>query len=228
MGHAVRVTSGDLPARAPAKPRVRARTQIGISLAGGLLVAVPIAAVTSGFLFPIVAWDLTSAVYLVWVWLTIARCDAERTAELAMPEDPTRRSADLIVLAAAVASLVAVGVVLGRATNYHGAEQVALAGFGVLSIALSWAMVHTVYTLRYARLYYAHTDGGIDFNQDAPPTYLDFAYLAFTIGMTFQVSDTSLGTSELRATALRHALLSYLLGAGILASAVNLIGNLGG
>jgi uncharacterized membrane protein len=228
MGHPVRVTSGDLPARAPPERRVRAGVQIGISIVGGLVLAVPVAAATSGFLFPIVAWDLTSAVYLVWVWLTIARCDSERTAALAVPEDPTRRSADVIVLGAAVASLVAVGVVLGRATQYHGAEQIALAGLGVASIALSWGMVHTVFTLRYARLYYAETNGGINFNQTDPPRYVDFAYVSFTIGMTFQVSDTDLRTTEIRATALRHALLSYLFGAGILASAVNLMANLGG
>jgi uncharacterized membrane protein len=202
--------------------------QIGISLVAGLVLAVPIAAATSGFLLPIVAWDVTCAVYLLWVWSTIARCDAERTAELAAPEDPTRRSTDMIVLAAAVASLVAVGVVLGRAAQHHGAEQIALAALGVASIALSWGMVHTVFTLRYARLYYSGPDGGIEFNQTAPPRYVDFAYLSFTIGMTFQVSDTDLCTTEIRATALRHGLLSYLFGAGILASAVNLMANLGG
>jgi uncharacterized membrane protein len=220
--------SSDLPARAAAKPQVRAGVQIGVSILAGVVVAVPISLATSGFLFPSLAWDLTCAVYLAWVWPKIARSDAEQTAELAVPEDPTRRAADLIVLVAAVSSLVAVGVLLGRATNYHGIEQVGLAALGVATIALSWGMVHTVFTLRYARLYYADTDGGIDFNQTAPPRYVDFAYLAFTIGMTFQVSDTDLQTSELRATALRHALLSYLLGAGILASAVNLIANLGG
>jgi uncharacterized membrane protein len=202
--------------------------QIGISIGIGVVLAVPIAAGTYGFLFPIVAWDIACAVYLLWVWLTITPCDAERTAGLAIPEDPTRRSADAIVIAAAVASLVAVGVVLGRAAQSHGSTQIALAALAVASIALSWAMVHTVYTLRYARLYYTDVDGGIDFNQQAPPCYLDFAYLSFTIGMTFQVSDTDLCTTEIRATALRHGLLSYLFGAGILASAVNLMANLGG
>ncbi len=50
---------------------------------------------------------------------------------------------------------------------------------------MAWAAVHTVFTTRYARLYYSGSDGGIDFNQDDPPQYSDFAYLAFTIGMTF-------------------------------------------
>ena len=77
------------------------------------------------------------------------------------------------------------------------------------SVALAWASVHTVFTTRYARIYYTGPDEGVDFNEDDPPRYSDFAYLAFTIGMTFQVSDTDLKTKEVRATAFKHALLSY-------------------
>jgi uncharacterized membrane protein len=66
----------------------------------------------------------------------------------------------------------------------------------------------------------------VDFNQEDPPRYTDFAYMAFTIGMTFQVSDTQLTTAEVRATALRHALLSYLFGSVILAATINLLAGL--
>jgi uncharacterized membrane protein len=102
-----------------------------------------------------------------------------------------------------------------------------MAGLGVGSVGLSWFTVHTLFTLRYARLYYTGEDGGVSFNQDAPPRYLDFAYLAFTIGMTFQVSDTELQSPAIRHSALRHALLSYLFGAVILATTINLIAGLG-
>jgi hypothetical protein len=100
------------------------------------------------------------------------------------------------------------------------------AALAVVSVALSWTVVQTVFTSHYARLYYSHPAGGIDFNQEAPPRYGDFAYLAFTVGMTFQVSDTTLQTSALRAAALRQALLSYLLGAVILATTINLVAGL--
>jgi uncharacterized membrane protein len=93
-------------------------------------------------------------------------------------------------------------------------------------VVLSWTVVHTVFALRYASLYYHGTDGGLDFNQDTPPRFSDFAYVAFTIGMTFQVSDTELTTPEVRGTALRHALLSYLFGSVILAATINLIAGL--
>jgi uncharacterized membrane protein len=86
--------------------------------------------------------------------------------------------------------------------------------------------VHTLFTLRYAELYYTGPDGGVDFNEGNPPRYVDFAYLAFTIGMTFQVSDTDIRAYPIRATALRHALLSYLFGAVVLASTVNLLAGL--
>jgi uncharacterized membrane protein len=67
----------------------------------------------------------------------------------------------------------------------------------------------------------------VDFNEDDAPDYRDFAYLAFTIGMTFQVSDTTLQTSEIRRTALRHALLSYVFGAVVIATTINLVAGLG-
>jgi uncharacterized membrane protein len=93
-------------------------------------------------------------------------------------------------------------------------------------VVVSWGVVHTVYALKYARLYYAGQDGGIDFHGDHPPTYQDFAYLAFTVGMTFQVSDTEINARVIRATVLRQALLAYLFGAVILAATINLLAGL--
>jgi uncharacterized membrane protein len=80
--------------------------------------------------------------------------------------------------------------------------------------------------LRYAKLYYVDDNGGVSFNQDEPPQYTDFAYLAFTLGATFQVSDTNLEKHNIRVTVLRHALLSYLFGSVILAATVNLVAGL--
>jgi uncharacterized membrane protein len=80
--------------------------------------------------------------------------------------------------------------------------------------------------LRYARTYYARPLGDIDFNENDPPTYLDFAYLAFTIGMTFQVSDTNLTSKGIRRIALSHALLSYMFGAVIVGLVINVVSSL--
>jgi uncharacterized membrane protein len=78
-------------------------------------------------------------------------------------------------------------------------------------------------------VYYSEPIGGIDFNtSEEDPRYVDFAYLSFDLGMTFQVSDTNLHTSELRAIVLRHTLLSYVFGSVVLATTINLVAGLGG
>jgi uncharacterized membrane protein len=174
----------------------------------------------------LVGWDTAVGVYIAWVWLKIWPLDPEHTGPVAEHEDPTRAAADLLLLSAALASLVAVGVVLASAGKTSGAAEDVRVGLGLGSVVLSWALVHTVYTLRYARLYYRGSDGGVGFNQREPPSYRDFAYLSFTIGMTFQVSDTPIEDAEIRATALHHALLSFVFGTGIIATTINLVASL--
>ncbi len=177
---------------------------------------------------PSVGWAAASLVYLIWVWLVIGRMDAERTRAHSTREDPAKTIADTILIVASVASLAALVLILGQAKNAPPLAKDAMAALGVASVALSWFMVHTLYTLRYAAMYYTSTakTKPIDFNQDEPPRYVDFAYLAFTLGMTFQVSDTDIRSGALRAAILRHMLLSYLFGAVILAGAVNLVATL--
>jgi uncharacterized membrane protein len=218
-------TRQDLPTRTPQR-RHTAGAQIGGSAAAGLLIGIALAAIFGWSLLPILAWDLAALTYLLWVWLAIWPLDAEATAERAVPEDPTRAISDALTIGAALVSLVAVGFVLGQASNSKGSAQILLAVLGVGSVAVSWSVIHTVFTLRYARLYYEGGDGGVDFKNDDPPRYSDFAYLAFTIGMTFQVSDTDLKNNLFRRTALRHGLLSFVFGTGILATTINLVANL--
>jgi uncharacterized membrane protein len=205
---------------------VPARTRVSVSLLFGALAAVPIAVVTTWALWPLAAWDIAAAFYITWVWTKIWPLNPGQTARHAIPEDPTRAAAEFLILAASVVSLVAVGFVLGRASNSQGVEQTLLALLGVASIVLSWTVVHTVHTLRYAKAYYTGPEGGIDFKEDEPPAYSDFAYLSFTIGMTFQVSDTDIQDKSIRAAVLRQSLLSFLFCTGIIASTVNLIANL--
>jgi uncharacterized membrane protein len=121
--------------------------------------------------------------------------------------------------------LLAVGFTLAQASHAHSPGSGLLTALALASVAMAWSAVHTVYALRYARLYYAPPDGGIDFNGERPD-YLDFAYLALTIGMTFQVSDTDLTGKRVRRQALRHALSSYVFGTVIVAITVNSVASL--
>jgi uncharacterized membrane protein len=219
--------SDDAPAQAGISGRLStARSKLLVSLVAGVLVGVVSETVGAGRSAPLIGWDVLAVVFCGWVWATIWNLDGLATAHVALRENPGRDALDFILLGAAVASLIAVGVVLFGAGHAAGNDKYLQAGFAVLSVFVSWTLIHTVFTLKYARLYYSGTAGGIDFNESAPPQYSDFAYLSFTIGMTFQVSDTDLQTKQIRRTALRHAWLSFPLGAVIIAASINLISGL--
>jgi uncharacterized membrane protein len=208
--------------RAPAS----ATTKLLVSFAAAIVVGSAAAAAGMGRASPLLGWDVLALVFCGWVGFTLSTLDATSTAQHALRDDPNRDLADLILLGAAIASLAAVGWVLFRAGDASGDLKYLEAAFALVSVFLSWTLVHTVFTLKYARLYYAGDVGGISFNQTEAPQYSDFAYLAFTIGMTFQVSDTNIETKPIRRTALRHALMSFPLGAVIIATSINLISGL--
>jgi len=174
----------------------------------------------------LIGWDIGVASLLGWIWVSHWTMTASETHRLAIRDDPSVPLTELIVLTSGVAVLAAVGLLLVRAAHAVGGNKAYLIALAIVSVALSWSLVHTVFTLRYARSYYGDPVGGIDFNEDDPPTFLDFAYLAVTIGMTFQVSDTNLTTKAMRRIALSHALLSYLFGAVIVALVINVVSSL--
>ncbi len=174
----------------------------------------------------LLAWEAGATVFLVWVWTSISGFDGSETERLAASEDTSRPTAEALLLVAGVASLIAVGFVLATAGRAAPLVRGVLIALAVASVVLAWTTVHTVFTLRYARLYYAAPVGGIDFRDEHLPDYFDFAYVAFTIGMTFQISDTDLAKRPIRQAVLHHAFLSYLFGSVILAITVSLVASI--
>jgi uncharacterized membrane protein len=193
---------------------------------GGATIAAAFAAGASPSLTALLGWDAAAVVFLTLVWLAVAPLGAAATAVSAQAEDASRTEGEAILGGAATASLVAVGFILVDAGRSAGAARVWLIALAVASVVLAWASVHTIYALRYARRYYAEPVGGIDFNGDDAPSYRDFAYVALTIGMTSQVSDTSITLPGLRRTAIHHALLSYLFSTVVVALTINIVAGL--
>src|ERR1700733_2536994 len=200
--------------------------RVGVSLGAGAVSGLVVAIVGPWWLIPLSGWDIAALMFVSWMWQSLWPLDAADTAKQARRENPRRGPADALLLSASVARLIAVGLVLVRAGHTNGLSKALLVGLSIVSIVLAWGVVHTVYSLRYAKLYYEGTAGGVDFNAEGAPCYIDFAYLALTIGMTFQVSDTNLKTTNIRRTALRHALLSYAFGTLIIATTINLVAGL--
>jgi uncharacterized membrane protein len=191
-----------------------------------------VAAATTFLLSPwqfagLAGWDAAAITFVAWVWLGVRDFSPEETRTLARREDTSRVSSSVLLISASVASLVGTGFDLVKAADAHHAGRVSLTVIALLTVALSWLVVHTVFALHYAHEYYTDPEGGIDFkNDDECPDYQDFAYVAFTVGMTFQVSDTDIQARRIRRTVTRQALLAYLFGAVILAVVVNLIASL--
>jgi uncharacterized membrane protein len=205
---------------------MRAGARVACAAILGVVVGVVSSAFTAWQAATLVGWDAGAMLLILWIWTAVAGLNAEECKTHARREDTSIRLTELIILSSGVALLAAVGLVLIEASHASGGTKAYLITLGVLSVALTWVLVHTVFTLRYARTYYAEPVGGIDFNEDDPPTYLDFGYLALTIGMTFQVSDTNLTTKNIRRIALAHALLSYIYGAVIVALVINVVSSL--
>lgn len=194
----------------------------------GVAVGIATGFFRSWWLSPAAGWAAACLLYVVWVWVRVGLLDAKHTHEHATREDPGSALSELLILVASVASLGAVVVLLIRSNGDSNVDQGVTAGLALISVALSWALIHTLYMLRYARVYYTEPVGGINFNSpDEPPRYMDFAYVSFNLGMTFQMSDTTLQTSQLRSIVFKHALLSYLFGSVVLATLISLVAGLG-
>lgn len=219
--------------RAPASQRLMVAALLGgvVALISGLF--------TAPWQFTVLAgWNTGASVFLALVWFTISRFSAEQTAAMATLEDNSRRGSGVVLLCAATASLVGLAFGLHRANQANGQLRFWLTLAVISGIVLSWAVVHTVYVLRYAHLYYTgpgaglsadsgeSTGHGVSFPGGDEPDYLDFAYLAFTLGMTFQVSDNTVRSRPMRRTVLVHCLMSYLFGTVIIATSINVLAGL--
>ena len=199
--------------------------RLAVAAAVGVVVGLVCAWMAAWQLTVLAGWDSAAVVLLAWILIEVMRLNPEQTAFHATTEDDSRVTAHLLLVSASSAALVGAAAAFVKASQTDGAGRLALTAAGVATVVVSWAVVHVVFTLRYAHEYYSDPAGGIDFKNDEPPDYQDFAYVAFTIGMTFQISDTDVQARLIRRTVLRHALLAYVFGAVILAVTINVIAN---
>lgn len=170
----------------------------------------------------LIGWNVTATAFMASTWRSLLHADAESTRIYSTREDDSRASARTLTVAAATSSLVAVLFGLARASGASTRLEIGLTVVSLFAVVESWLVIQTVFALRYAHLHYSGSAGGIVFPGDGDPDYQDFAYVAFTVGMTYQVADTDIASRDIRRTLLLHSLLSYVYGAVIIAVAINL------
>jgi uncharacterized membrane protein len=179
-------------------------------------------------------WDAAGAIFLAFAWHVFLRADAATTRRVSMIDDETRHTAAVVVILACMASLLAVAFTLAHAEGESGWQRSMSIGGALLTVLVSWTVLNTLFTLRYADAHYHDLNGrGVSFgggdngdDDESAPDYRDFAYLSFTIGMCYQVSDQSIRSAQIRRTVLVHSLVSYVFGVVIIASTINVIAGL--
>jgi len=195
-------------------------TRYIVALVFGVSTGMLVAALGSQKLAFLAGWDTFALAVLALLWMDFHDKGQADTERLAKRDDMGHSVIDVVVTMASLASIGSVAILM--ADKNGGLAEI---GFGVASIIVSWALIHSLYSLRYAAMYYTQ-GGGVDFSSKDKPKFSDFQYLAFTIGMTYQVSDTTFTDGHFRKVALRHAILSFVFGTAIIATTINFVASL--
>ncbi len=197
-----------------------AATRLEIGFAAGALVGLAVGLAAGSLMGVLVGIAATGTTVVVAGWVVLWPMNAAATRANVQREDFRPVAEEVVIVVAALGGLVAIVVLLLLSGSGSGRPAAAAAPIGVFAV---WAALHLMYATRYAHLYYEAPEGGIDFNADIRPTYRDFLYFSYNLGMTYQVSDTGVAKPTIRAIVLRHCLLSYVFGTVILATTINLV-----
>jgi uncharacterized membrane protein len=166
-------------------------------------------------------WDILVGAYLVLVYIMMYRCKQGHIRRNAVLQDDGRFVILLVTALGAFASIAAIVFELGA--SQRSASQLTLA---TVTIALSWAAVHTIFALHYAHDYYRRAKpGGLQFpsgDEHDHADYWDFVYFSFVIGMTAQVSDVGITDKIIRRTATVHGIISFVFNTALVALMVNI------
>src|SRR4029453_12036318 len=187
---------------------VYGRPRTFIALAIGRLIVFPLPGAPRLATRLVVAWDVFAALYLVLAYIMMLRCDVGHIRRSAVLQDDGRFLLLLLTALGGFASLAAIVLDLGASKG--STPELILA---TVTIVLSWATVHTAFSLHYAHEFYRGSKpGGLQFpsgDADAEADYWDFVYFAFVIGMTAQVSDVGITDKVIRRTATVHGIISF-------------------
>jgi uncharacterized membrane protein len=176
-------------------------------------------------------WISFASTIILLDWIIISTSHPREVRKIAKLQDFSRTLIFLFVLGASLASMGAIVFLLKSAKGHPGVDVNNHILLAIAAVIISWWLVHTIFTLLYAHLFYdTDTDdgrvreiGGLEFPGKEDPDYLDFVYFSFVIGMTFQVSDVEIASRQIRRFALLHALLSFAFNTAILALSINII-----
>jgi uncharacterized membrane protein len=168
------------------------------------------------------AFDIAALVFLIAVASLFGQGEAARMRRAASDNDANR--ALLLAITFGVTAVILVAV-HGELSGTNSAATITLV---IATLALAWLFSNMVYALHYAHLYYLREDGkdagGLNFPDTDEPDYWDFLYFSYTLGMTFQTSDVTIGDRDIRRVATGQCLAAFVFNLGVLAFTINVLG----
>jgi len=179
-------------------------------------------------------WDVFAVCSLILSWITLTNTEVNEIRNTARTQDAGRKTIFVLIVGAACISLLAVGFLLGEAKGTSIGNLSSHILLAASSVICSWLLIHTLYSLRYAHVFYGDRNvtgekeyhGGLDFPGEKKPDYMDFAYFSFVVGMTCQVSDVQVTSKRMRRLVLLHGIISFAFNTAILALIINIIASL--
>ncbi|MBE8966195.1 DUF1345 domain-containing protein [Nostocales cyanobacterium LEGE 12452] len=180
------------------------------------------------------AWNSGIDFFLAITWWKMIKANPQKIRRYAESEYEGHLAIFMLVIAAACASVLAIGFLL---TDKKELSIILLTLHVILSIMTivgSWLLVHTMFAVQYAHSYYKYINRnhreeitrGLDFPHNDYPDYWEFLYYSFVVGMTSQVSDVQTTSPDMRRLTLLHGILSFFFNTTILAMSINIIASL--
>ena len=178
-----------------------------------------------------ILWVSFALSFSITSWIVFFKMPVDEIVKKANKEDGSRL---FVMVSVIISSFASMFIVLMLISGKSPGHQILSVVISVLGIMVSWILVHTIFSFHYAHMYYfkeaddTPSSEALEFPGETKPDYIDFAYFAFVIGMTFQVSDVEINSRLVRRTVLAHSLLSFALNTFVVALTINLIAGLKG
>ena len=176
-----------------------------------------------------ISWDTFSIGMIVMSWISFSITTSGQIREQAKAQDSSRVLIFVTVLVCTFAGFLAVLLLIISKKDFKDTEALHMV-VAVAGMLFAWFLVHTIFTFRYAHIFYGDDEansnthaGGLEFPGDKKPDYLDFAYFSFVLGMTFQVSDIDITSKRLRRLSLLHGILSFIFNTVMIALTINIM-----
>jgi uncharacterized membrane protein len=178
-------------------------------------------------------WNAGGWLYLVLVGIKMWQAEVEGIKREAGIERESRIVVLVVVIFGSIFTMLALFVQLMAIKSEHGIDRTLSIGLSVLTILLSWLLIHTVFAVYYAHEFHSEAKGasrggggGLKFPDDSTPDYLDFLYFSFVVGTTAQTSDVEVCSRAMRRVVMLHGILSFFFNTAVIALAVNLAAQL--